>query len=419
VFSYTLCFDVRGAKLYFSRLRQLPLPVLLFPVDFKVEETGNRLVTILSSFTIDWSEVKPESLSLHDWLRLLDYASRSYLTPYVYLLGIATKAAEPREAEHTKPHIVGMIHRTMKTLMLRVAESDLCCSEELKAQSELQAFALLEVLLPALLTSVVRRGGELRQVFAHTLLGLYYYTGDQVILKYLDKLVEDTYEYYAKYAGKAVDVLAGELRYLAYSISEVKHYRKLSETVMEAAKTCAGSFSEWIECFCRKLKEGEFKRELLFGRLCLLIETLRSKCGRKCEFDRVVTIATGQWSLSQAALLLDHVSGHKDGREEDKLEDLITLYTQNVLDQVMLARYYAERLQNALSKSGQKPRVLEVDVAYIPVSATDPRVAKSVVDAVVEKYVTDKTLVLAQGPAYISLYLYSKARSKTPHTILI
>ncbi|MEM0268946.1 MAG: hypothetical protein QXI51_06290 [Candidatus Korarchaeum sp.] len=340
------------------------------------------LLNVMSGFTL-FTESK--SLSYADSVRILQYISNSYVIPFRFILGTVRR----EEKEHTRPDVIGQIHRKLK-IPLAILEEPTSVKYCFKIEECERDTRILAIAFSSLFSSPMRMGGEIRQVISQLLLSLL----SEVKGEMLSMLIEDTYGWYARHVKAAGEALASELRYLAVSLEE----RNIKEQLKRISEVLGrDSLSERVKGFIDVFGEREF----LIGRLQQILQLLQS-IGKTCidEFDHVLTVATGQWGIAQA-LLLSKMTGAKR---------ITCLYTQNSLWARLFEEYCRKELELTCN--------CYPEIKYLPISATDAVMIERTMHNVL-KSIDERTLVVAQGPASISIPLYVSGRKSKLSSVII
>lgn len=343
----------------------------------------STMLEVMSDFTlyVDGSTLK--KLNSADLLRMLQYISNSYVTSFRFLLGVVKR----EEEEHTKPDVIGHVHRKLK-MPLAIVEEPKRCIYAFRVEEDIAR--PLALTFSSLFTSSTRRGGEVRQVVAQLLLYLIGKCGRSEYSKILSLMVRDTYEWYREHAEKVGEAKAAELRYLAVSIRQVEQIEERAQRVGEGLRGDAGLLGlvrSYIDII-------GVENEFLIGRLDLIRTALQTRG----KFEHVITVATGQWGVAQIALISE-LTGAKS---------FDVLYTQNSLWTRLFEEYCRRKVLREHVKTS-------CTVEYHPMSATDSLVTQMILEEILSKTKRDRSLILAQGPASIAtpLYLLGKERGVT------
>lgn len=340
------------------------------------KEFLSTLLEVMSDFTLFI-----DSLRYADMLRALQYINNSYITPFRFILGVIKR----EEEEHTKPEVIGQVHRKLK-MPIAVIDKPGCVKYKFK--NELGIAKLMAIAFSSLFTSPVRRGGEIKQVISQLL--LYLASRREEFVEMLSLVVEDTYRWYYEHVNEVGEAMASELRYLAAQLKKVESLDEKVEGIKKLKNET--KFPEVVEKFMAIFSGSEF----LIGRL-KAISNIIKKLPEK-RFDHVLTVATGQWGIAQAALISELV----------KANSFDVMYTQNSLWMRLFEEFCREKVLKGNVEVPYKVR-------YHPVSATDALIVGKTVNEALNNASRDETLILAQGPASIAvpLYLLGKKRGIT------
>lgn len=344
----------------------------------------SSFINFLSDFTVYIKNnyiLKPITL-----LNVLLSIAISPLSNHRFIPFIYIKEGQVSElSEEQRPYYISWKHRFLKTLIFPMTQSELQKAPLTMRMEEELDKRILALAMSALLTAPTRRGNELRQIAAQTLVYRLLKQGGRSsdpLWRILSDLILDTYGFYNEQL-KAHEVLyEPEVSRRGFSIRENQCEQ---EKIPALVCSCDKRVQELENLIFNGINCG-----FLLRRLSILYRKLNEDPYTK--YGRIITVATGQWNYAQRKIIMDKLEG--DG-------ELVVLFTQNSLEPILIDHH------------------LEGDnrVKYRFISETDSVVIRKVIDGLFQGN-NDSTLVLAQGPSMISIPLYIIGKKNGAESLL-